>query len=193
MTTELLLIRHGETAMSGLYCGQLDPALCARGQQQSLALVASLAHQALDAIHSSDLQRASALAAMLASSKGVPCQTDPALREMHFGAWEGLHWSAIEQLDAPLAANWLADFPHLTAPGAEQFSIFERRVLDRVLVICSGPGARAAIVTHAGVMRVVLQHLARCSFQQAWQQPIPLCSTLRLTRDAGSNAWRLIQ
>jgi broad specificity phosphatase PhoE len=193
MTTRLLLIRHGETELSGRFCGHLDPALNESGRRQSKELEAALAEDMLDAVYCSDLQRASALGETLAASRALRCQSSAGLREIYFGEWEGLDWSSIERHDPELAARWLAAFPYLPAPGAEEFSAFENRVLAEVKSICSRPEARVAIVTHAGVIRVLLQNLVRFSTKQAWEQPVPLCSALRLNRDGESGRWRLVQ
>lgn len=193
MTTELLLIRHGETELSGKFCGHLDPALSESGRRQSKELAAALAGEMLEAVYCSDLQRASTLGKALAASRALHCRPTAALREIYFGEWEGLDWSSIEGRDPEIAARWLAAFPYLLAPGAEEFSTFETRVLTEVSSICLRPEARVAIVTHAGVIRVLLQHLARLSTKQAWEKPVPLCFAVRLNRAGDSDRWRMVQ
>lgn len=192
MTTNLLLIRHAETDFAGSFCGHLDPPLNPRGRHQAIELVASLASDTINAVYSSDLQRALDVATALAGSKTLSCRSSAALREIYFGQWEGLDWRSIERRDPETAARWLAGFPQIPAPGGEEFGPFEQRVLAEIAHICSNPERCIAIVTHVGVLRRLLQHLANFSAQQTWDRPFPFCSVLRLTLAADSNMWRLV-
>jgi alpha-ribazole phosphatase len=73
----------------------------------------------------------------------------------------------------------MAAYPHLPAPSGESFQAFEARVMEEVhhLLDCShGP---IAVVTHAGVLRVVLRHLFGCSEQEAWRQTKAYCCVVR--------------
>ena len=60
MATELIVVRHGETAWNadGRIQGHLPTALNARGMRQAEAVAARLAGEAFDALYSSDLKRA---------------------------------------------------------------------------------------------------------------------------------------
>ena len=103
----------------------------------------------------------------------------PALREIRFGEWEGLSWGQIEQMDPEYARRWVDGYPHVTAPAAETFRSFEARVLDEVNDLIGRAAESIAVVTHAGVLRVVLRHLHGCSEQEAWQQTQPYCCVVR--------------
>lgn len=96
--TRVLLIRHGQSEWNadGRWQGQADPALTDLGRHQ--ALHASRALGEVDAIVSSDLQRASETAVILSNELGVgPVVIDPDLRERHAGAWQGLTRADIER------------------------------------------------------------------------------------------------
>jgi alpha-ribazole phosphatase len=73
------------------------------------------------------------------------------LSEIDFGAWEGRRWDDIErgEIDA-----WAADVFGFTPPGGESVAALQARVLD----FAASLGNDAAIVTHAGVMRVLVGH-----------------------------------
>lgn len=76
---------------------------------------------------------------------------------MHFGRWEGLSWRQIARRFPRLSRIWLTRFPHHTIPGAERFDTFKKRVtreLDEI--VTANPGSCVAIVTHAGVVRLIL-------------------------------------
>jgi len=173
----LLFIRHAETELAGSFCGHSDPPLNARGQMQVSDLIARLAMEPIDAIYSSDLRRAADTAASLAQAFAVPCTTTSALREIYFGDWEAMTWAEIERRDADYARRWAESFPNLAAPNGEPYAMFESRVLrevDRLLDLAAAK--RIAVVTHAGVMRVVLRHLLGHTEGQAWELTKPYCS-----------------
>jgi len=180
-TTGLVFIRHAETALAGTFCGHTDPPLDAHGHAQVSALLAQLASQRFDAVHASDLRRATQTAEAIAAACAVPCMATPNLREIHFGRWEGLTWSQIEAQDHEYAQRWVAAFPALPAPDGEPFAAFERRVLDEAARLRRlAEDRRIAVVTHGGVMRVILQNLLGHTAQQAWDLTRPYCSRFTL-------------
>ena len=95
----LLFIRHAETDMAGRFCGHSDPALNECGLQQLDALTKAISMEPIEAIYSSDLQRAVTTAGALTTLFAVTPITTPTVREMNFGEWEGLAWREIEARD----------------------------------------------------------------------------------------------
>jgi alpha-ribazole phosphatase len=175
----VLFIRHAETEMAGRYCGHSDPDLNAQGRAQLTRLSQLLAEEMLDTVYSSDLRRATSTAEAIVTARNIPQVLRPELREIHFGAWEGLSWEEIERLDPEYAQNWVKSYPNLPAPDGESFEDFEHRVLTEVnhLMDCS-PGT-IAVVTHGGVLRVVLRHLCGYSEPMAWQETQQYCCVVR--------------
>ena len=90
--TRVLLIRHGETDWNrqARLQGHADIPLNAHGQAQVRRLGEALRGEPLDAVYSSDLQRALATAQAIAEATGAPLRQEPALRERGFGCFEGL-------------------------------------------------------------------------------------------------------
>src|SRR5207302_10768657 len=98
LMTRLLLVRHGESEWNavGRWQGWADPPLSELGQRQ--AAVAARAVGAVDAIVSSDLQRASQTAAIIAGELGIgPVVVDVALRERAAGTSTGLTRDEIDE------------------------------------------------------------------------------------------------
>jgi broad specificity phosphatase PhoE len=175
---DLLFIRHAETDLAGTFCGHSDPPVNTRGHEQIRALMQYLADESFDAVYSSDLTRAIATASALSERFGATLTTTPALREIHFGQWEELTWNEIEHRDAAYANQWAEAFPKLPAPGGELFAHFEARIrseVDRLLLLAQDK--RIAVVTHAGVMRLVLEIYCGFTAQQAWEQTASYCCT----------------
>ena len=179
--TELLFLRHAETDLAGTFCGHSDPLVNQRGREQIEQVVYTLQSTAIDRIYSSDLQRARATAERMADAFEVPVIATSALREIDFGAWEALRWSDIEARDPVYANRWLAEYPNLPAPAGECFADFRSRVLAAVAEIAaeiaSAGHGRAAVVTHGGAMRVVLQELCGVPAHRAWALTKPFCAS----------------
>ena len=104
----------------------------------------------------------------------------PALREIGFGEWEALSWSEIESRNRDYARLWSDSYPDLPAPGGESFEAFQFRVLSKVNHLLEMTSLRsAAVVTHAGVMRVVLRSLYGLDERRAWEQTRDYCGFFR--------------
>jgi alpha-ribazole phosphatase len=174
-----LFIRHAETEMAGRFCGHSDPELNSQGLMQLSSLGRLLSSEPIDTVYSSDLRRASATAQAIAAVREIPRVVRPALREIDFGQWEGLRWEQIEQMDPEYAQKWVARYPHVPAPSGESFQAFEARVLEEVGYLLDGKSEHIAVVTHGGVLRVVLRHLCGCSEEEAWQQTQAYCCIVR--------------
>jgi alpha-ribazole phosphatase len=177
--SRVLFIRHAETEMQGRFCGHSDPDLNDQGLAQLTSLARLLSVEPIDTVYSSDLRRAKSTAQAIAAARDIPQVLRPALREIDFGRWEGLSWEQIERVDPAYASRWIACHPRLPAPAGESFQAFEARILREVnhLLDCNrGP---IAVVTHGGVLRVILRHLCGCSDSQAWQQTRPYCCVVR--------------
>jgi alpha-ribazole phosphatase len=177
--SRVLFIRHAETEMAGRFCGHSDPELNTQGWMQVAALAQQLSAEPIDTVYSSDLRRARSTAEAIAAVRELPRVLRPALREIDFGQWEGLRWEQIEQLDPEYARRWVALYPHLPAPSGESFQAFEARVLEEVHHLLDDNPGPIAVVTHGGVLRVVLQHFCACSEEEAWQQTQAYCCIVR--------------
>jgi alpha-ribazole phosphatase len=180
--SQVLFIRHAETEMAGRYCGHSDPDLNAQGRAQLTRLAQSLSAETFDTVYSSDLRRAANTAQAIVARRNIPQVLRPALREIHFGDWEGLSWEEIEQADPEYAQKWVSGYPHLPAPSGESFDDFERRVLKEVSDLIDRSRGPIAVVTHGGVLRVVLRHLCGYSEPKAWQETQPYCCVVRYER-----------
>ena len=118
---EMWLIRHGQTDwnLANIVQGQSDIPLNRTGIAQANALALKLKGTKFDAIYSSDLSRALTTANIVAEQLNLPVNTDPRLREIRQGAWEG---SAIAEIKAtyPDEFDRKNENPNIpVSPGAE--------------------------------------------------------------------------
>jgi len=172
----LLFIRHAETDLAGRFCGHSDPPINERGRFQIEHLLEVMEHESIDAVYSSDLVRSMTTATEIAGARGLSPVTRPGLREIDFGEWDGLSWDEIESRDRDYASKWSQAYPVLPAPGGELFEEFQTRVLTEVNdLLAVSSQRRAAVVTHGGVMRVVLRSLCGLDEQDAWDRTKAYC------------------
>jgi len=152
------LLRHGETVGGTRFRGSLDDPLTDEGFRQMEAAVSN--GGPWDAIVTSPLSRCAAFAESLALKQGTPLETDERLREIHFGAWEGCSYAEL-MATAPIAlTRFLADPFRHPPPDAEPLAAFRERTLDalRNQMMPPNHGRRLLLVTHGGVIRVMLCH-----------------------------------
>lgn len=154
--TEILLIRHGETAWNAVrrLQGHLDVPLNEEGERQAAALGRALREEPLDAVFSSDLQRALQTARAVAQSRGIEVRIDAGLRERAFGGFEGLMYAEIGAHFPDAYAAWKArEFDAGLPGGGETLRAFFVRATQAVTAILqSGSYRRIAVVTHGGVL-----------------------------------------
>lgn len=149
------LLRHGETERGGGFRGSLDDALTPTGWQQMRQAVTD--NFEWDLIVTSPLQRCAIFAAELAQLREVALDIQPDLRELHFGEWEGRHPRDLMINQADLLARFWDDPYAFTPPGGEPVAAFRQRVLDAMARLQNThAGRRVLIISHAGVMRLLL-------------------------------------
>lgn len=188
--TEILLIRHGETAWNAIrrLQGHLDIPLNAEGERQAAALGRALADEALDAIFSSDLQRARQTAQAIAAPRGMSVQIDCGLRERCYGAFEGMLYAEISQRYPEAHVAWQArDIDARFPEGvhvAETLREFSQRAVGTIQRL-AGAGAyrKIALVTHGGVLECAYRAALGMDFSRARDFDILNTSVNRLSWD----------
>lgn len=156
----LLLIRHGATAWTatGRFQGQTDVPLSPLGQQQVAALAQRLRPEPLDQLYASDLQRAWATAQALAAPPALVVRPEPRLREIAFGAWEGLTYAEIQQRHASALAAWERDPYQVAPPDGETLTQINARVcaVYASLRAVTASEQTIALVAHGGPLQLLL-------------------------------------
>ena len=155
MTLHLELLRHGETEQGGGLRGSLDDALTDTGWTQLRAAMVDAGPW--DRLISSPLQRCARFAEELAARHGLPLSLEPDLQELHFGEWEGRSAAQLMQTDADALGQFWREPYVFTPPGGEPLLAFEARVLGALQRLHQQhAGERLLLVTHGGVMRLLL-------------------------------------
>jgi len=157
--TDILLIRHGETAWNRMrrMQGHIDIGLNDEGQRQARSLARALQAERPAAIYASDLQRARDTAQAVADIHQLPVHIEVALRERGYGAFEGLMYDEISHHHPEAFALWQSRDPHVRFPAgerdAETLEEFHQRSVDVITRIAQQhPDQRIVIVTHGGLL-----------------------------------------
>jgi broad specificity phosphatase PhoE len=135
-------------------------------------------------VASSDLVRATATADAVAGDR-PRLPPDPALREIDFGAWEGLTADEVEDR-ARLMAFW--DEPGaVSAPDGESWDMLVARVDGAVERLLAPGRPDVIVVAHMGVILTQVQRALRVNAYEAFGHRI---EPLSLTRIATGPVWR---
>ena len=156
----LILVRHGESEWNrtGRYQGQEDAPLSELGLRQADALANRLEHEHIDAIYTSPLQRARRTAEAIARyHPQVPFVEDPALYEIHHGAWQGLLASEVRERYPDLFEEWRTFPTRCQMPGGESFSNILKRTLNlRERLARLHPEGTVLLSTHDVVVKILI-------------------------------------
>ncbi|KVZ00687.1 histidine phosphatase family protein [Burkholderia ubonensis] len=162
-TTQILFIRHGETAWNRIkrIQGHIDIPLADSGLAQAQRLAVRLARETrdgarVDAIYSSDLMRAQQTAQPVADALGLPLVLRAGLRERAYGIFQGHDSTEIEARFPDAYAAWQTRDPGFEPEGGESQRAFYHRVLHALEpIVAAHPGGRIACVAHGGVLDCV--------------------------------------
>lgn len=187
MNSYIHLIRHGITAgnENRWYYGRMDIPLTARG-------IAQLEKLRADGIYPNVQNADCYTSGMLRTEQtfqtiygDLPHKTLPLLREMNFGAWEGMSFEEIEQDTAHKAAfdDWMriTDGSFAFPEGGDSVNSFYARVrgglaelegLHRLKELScrhNGNDAVSLVVCHGGVIAAAMEHYFPGERENFWQ------------------------
>ena len=109
--------------------------------------------ETLDAVYSSDLQRALDTARAIVGATGAPLHHEPALRERGFGCFEGRTYAESEARWPADARRWRLREPAFGPAGGESLLDFHARcVAAAERLVARHPGGSIALVAHGGVL-----------------------------------------
>ena len=157
-TTRLILLRHGEPdeTVHGRCHGRLDPGLSHRGRAQMRQAWRLLDNQSPSAIYSSPSRRAVESTALRPIDTPAAA-VDERLREIDFGAFEGLTYDEISTRYPQTYAQWMTRPTEVRFPDGESFAAMSARVREALEQIRrKHPGETVVTVSHGGVNRIAL-------------------------------------
>ena len=165
----IYLTRHGETSWNEkkLIQGQTDIPLNKKGELQAKQLGKRLKNIHFDAVFSSDLIRARRTAEIMILEKKLTVVTTKALRERHFGQYEGKNF---RKFDTELH-RLLEEYKEITQEHKDSGLEVDEALIGRYIpflreISVAYAGKTVLIVTHGGVLRTFLIHLGFGSHDQ---------------------------
>ncbi len=145
---QLYLIRHPTPQVAAGICyGRTDLALAEHVAVAAARIAVQLPPKI--PVFSSPLQRCRLLAEALHPAP----QIDPRLQEMDFGEWEMTPWDRVQRAALD---GWAADPLGYRPPQGESVAELQQRVQHFIAEAQREGHERAALVTHAGVIKVVV-------------------------------------
>lgn len=159
--TEIILIRHGETEWNSQkrMQGHSNSDLSEVGMGQIQALGELMKNVSFDHIYSSDSLRTRQTAEAITQYSGHTLQFDQRIREKNLGVFEGLtsteakeRHPEIYRLFKTAGANYVID------EGESTQQLLERALEFIEEIRLRHPQERVVMVTHGGVVRVLMKH-----------------------------------
>jgi alpha-ribazole phosphatase len=173
------LLRHGAVEGGEVYRGRTDDPLSATGHLQMREAMVGLSQW--DRIISSPLQRCAAFAGDFAHQYGIPFTLEPGLQEIDFGEWEGCSAAELLQTSPEALTKFWQDPLHNAPPGGESLIQFNHRVVTTWETLHQGnQNQRLLLVTHAGVIRMLLCQLQGWSLNRLWEIEVKHAALLGL-------------
>lgn len=185
--TLVTLLRHGEVeGRAHVFRGSSDEPLSAEGEAQMRAALARLPGPPITCIASSPLQRCRKFAEAYAAECDVPLDIVAELREKHFGRWEGLSCDEAAADDPAAFARFSLRDDAAAAPEGETLGAFRQRVLAAWQDwLGDADGGHRLLISHAGVMRVLLQDALGLPSTHIYRIALPVAAHCQLSWLAG--------
>lgn len=186
MALTLMLVRHAPTPPNreGRYVGHLDPPLDPDGEAAARALGRRLGLSDTDGplrLVSSDLARARRTAAL--ALPGVDLRTDRRLRELDFGAFDGLTYREALRRHGFRFRRWIDDPVRHPPPGGESLAALRDRVLGWLEELPTTGSVVA--VAHGGPLRLLAARLLGLPFDVTRRWAVPPTSIFRTILEGG--------
>lgn len=179
ITTVIDLLRHGEVAGGKMYRGQLDDPLTERGWQQLRHTTVN--KQAWQQIISSPLKRCADFASELGKTISLPVANKPEFKEISFGLWEGKTADELLESDESKIKQYWNDPVKTTPPQGENLLDFEKRIIHGWNnMVNEFQGKHVLMVSHAGVIRVILCHVLGMPLTELFKLDVGLAKASRI-------------
>ena len=166
--TRIIAIRHGETAwnVDSRLQGHLDIPLNDVGLWQARQAALALADEPIDAIYSSDLQRAWVTARAIAETTQAPLTAHQGLRERSFGVLQGHTFEELEAKEPEQAYRWRKRDPAFAPEGGESLIALRERITATPYALAAQHvGGQIVLVAHGGVLDVLYRAATRQDIQ----------------------------
>lgn len=174
--TRFCLVRHGETEWNAerRIQGQIDIALNATGLRQAALAGRWLREAGVDALYSSDLQRAWATACAIGQAVGRDPVPVPEMRERRYGIFEGLTFPELKERHPESYAAYERRDPDYAFETGESLHQMFDRVTGKLMELAHAHfGHTVVVVMHGGVLDIINRFVRGNPLQQPRDFLIP--------------------
>lgn len=179
ITSTIDLLRHGDVEGGRKYRGQLDDPLSELGWKQLRATTRK--KQNWQHIITSPLKRCAEFAEELAQFHDLPLQIESEFKEVSFGLWEGKTADDLLKTEPGKIKNYWNDPINTTPPQGENLLAFEQRVINGwENILTEFQGKHILIISHAGVMRMILCHILGMPLTELFKLDVGLAKASRI-------------
>ena len=171
----LILVRHTRPAVPENVCyGATNLDVASTFEEEAARVVEAL--PPAERLVTSPLRRCRLLAERIGAARALVPVIDARLREMDFGAWEGVPWESVPraELDA-----WATDFLHARPHGGESVHMLRERAWN-ALDDYRRNGLSHVVVTHAGIIKAAR---VRSGEPEGWRSSVGFGGMIRLPGD----------
>jgi len=159
MSTNILVIRHGETAWNrnDIFRGTCDIPLNENGKEQAKLAARSLEGVRIDAAYTSPLCRAKETAEIVSGPHGISPVAHDGFIDMDYGEWTGKENSEVARRWPDDHAAWTTN-PHTARPpgGTTLKEVFSRSFTAMEELAVKHDGQTIAIFAHRVVNKVLV-------------------------------------
>lgn len=189
---KLLLVRHATTQANEeqLWSGHLESEISQKGMKELERLKQELAHYKVNQCFVSPSKRAiETLRAGLSTQKDpdvIRCEVVEALREIHFGRFEGKHFNWVNEHEPEEVEKMLAEKDHYCYPEGESLEDMHRRVAGWFRCFMENhTEGNYLICAHGGTIRSILSELLVHNVSLHWHFKIDPASLTVVTIEEG--------
>jgi len=157
--TRLIFIRHGESEgnSDGILCGWHDSGLTEKGIAQAERVALALKDAGINAIISSDLQRAKQTALIISKQLGMDICFDERFRERACGIFDG---KKIDDLKNHESWESFVNDSNFTLEGGESVVDFSKRISESCkMIVREHEGRNILLVSHGGVLWAMVPYI----------------------------------
>lgn len=178
---KMTLVRHGEVEHAYLKCynGHNNIALSKQGVKEATAVAERLQEYTYDALFYSDLKRTTQTAQLINHTLNITNTfATKALREKSWGRHEGLSFNEIIDQE-PFHYENFSQWIH--ALDGENYEDYIQRIhayFTQEIILT--PYNNVLVVTHAGVIRVLMHLLQNISLEEAFSIHFPYHASITL-------------
>lgn len=169
------LLRHGAVEGGIRFRGCRDDPLSDEGRRQMERVMQDGSDWT--AVVASPLRRCRALAERLAQARDLPLTMDFDWREREFGDWEGL---SPEQIPVAELTRFWTDPISFVPPNGETYDDFRDRILTLWKRCLASQQRHTLVVTHGGVIRLILAEVLRMPPEALLRIEVPYGSLTRI-------------